>query len=79
MSGHPARRFGLSGRGVIELGALVDLVAFDDSRLEDRATYAEPLPEPASVEHVWANGRHVVEGGHPTGARHGQVLTRAPA
>lgn len=77
MSSFPARRFGLTGRGVMRTGAFADLVEFDEKRVRDRATYSEPLLAPMGVEHVVVNGQHAVDGGQYTGRRAGQVLSGA--
>ena len=42
MTGLTAARFGLAGRGCIEIGAFADLVLFDAERIIDRASFAEP-------------------------------------
>ncbi len=75
MTAWPARRFGLVDRGVVAVGAIADLVIFDSERVEDRATYQEPLLPPEGVEHVIVGGHHVVDGGVFTGGRAGRFLT----
>lgn len=75
MSSYPAQRFGLADRGVVRVGAIADLVVFDEERIRDQATYSEPLLPPTGVEHVIVNGQHVVDSGRLTGRRAGQVLS----
>ncbi len=80
MTGLPARRFGLAGRGAIAPGAFADLVLFDPERILDRATFDEPLQAPIGIRGVWVNGERIVDDrGQHTGARPGQLLRRAAA
>ncbi|HEO71681.1 MAG TPA: D-aminoacylase [Candidatus Hydrogenedentes bacterium] len=58
----PADHFGLEGRGHIEKGAYADVVVFNYGKIESRATFLEPEHFPVGIEHVFVNGRHVVEG-----------------
>lgn len=76
MTGLPARRFGLSGRGVVAAGACADLCVFDAERIIDRATFAEPTLPAAGIEHVFVNGRPVWSEGGTTGERPGRALRR---
>jgi N-acyl-D-aspartate/D-glutamate deacylase len=79
----PATRYGLAGRGRIEVGGAADLVLFDPARVGCRPTemlYDLPggrgrLVQGADgMEWVIVNGRPVVERGVPTGRRPGRVL-----
>jgi N-acyl-D-amino-acid deacylase len=74
MTGLPARRLGLSDRGVIRPGAKADLVVFDPRRVGDRATFEAPHQYPAGIEHVVVNGRFVIRDGEHTGSLPGRVL-----
>jgi dihydroorotase/N-acyl-D-amino-acid deacylase len=79
MTGMPARRFGLTDRGVLRPGAWADLVVFDPARIADVATYEDPHHPPAGIVHVLVNGVVVVRDGEHTGARPGRALRRAGA
>jgi N-acyl-D-aspartate/D-glutamate deacylase len=57
MSGMPARRLKLRGRGKIAVGAWADLVLFDPATVEDKATFADPFQYPAGIPTVVVNGR----------------------
>jgi dihydroorotase/N-acyl-D-amino-acid deacylase len=74
MTGMPAAKFGLDGRGVIAEGAAADLVLFDPATIADVATYTEPRQHPAGIRAVWVNGSEVVRDRAHTGARPGRAL-----
>ncbi|MGE0260681.1 MAG: amidohydrolase family protein, partial [Alphaproteobacteria bacterium] len=76
MTGLPAARFGLAGRGVVRAGAWADLCVFDAETVIDRATFAEPTLPAAGIDHVFANGRLVWSEGKSTGERPGRALRR---
>jgi N-acyl-D-amino-acid deacylase len=76
MTGLPAARFGLQGRGRIAPGFHADLVTFDPDRVLDRATYQSPHAPPDGVKAVYVNGQAACEDGHMTGVRAGHVLRR---
>jgi len=76
MTGLPASRFGLAGRGVIAPGCRADLVVFDPERVADAATFARPKVPAAGIVAVYVNGTVVWQDGRSTGARTGQVLRR---
>jgi N-acyl-D-amino-acid deacylase len=77
MTGLPAARFGLVGRGVIAPGAAADLVVFDPERIADTATFAQPKQPAAGIDTVYVNGVAVWRQGRGTGARPGTVIKRA--
>ncbi len=76
MTGFPATKFGLEGRGFIREGSFADLVLFDPDRIDDVASYDDPRRHPSGIRHVFVNGRAVVEDGVHTGARPGRALRR---
>jgi N-acyl-D-amino-acid deacylase len=77
MTGLPAAKFGLAGRGVIREGAFADLVVFDPVTVADLATYEEPRRFPAGIDAVVVNGVAVSRHGRHTGARPGRALRRS--
>jgi N-acyl-D-amino-acid deacylase len=79
MTGLPARRFGLAGRGSIAPGAVADITVFDAAAVRDRASYADPSAEPEGIECVIVNGRVAAERGTITDDRAGALLPRASA
>ncbi len=76
LTGQPAARLGLGGRGVLAPGAYADVTVFDPARFEDRGTTFEPNQLADGVVHVFVNGVHTLRNGGPTGERGGRVLRR---
>ncbi len=76
MTGFPARKFQLVGRGEIRAGAFADLVVFDPATIADAATFEDPHRPALGIHHVLVNGSAVVKDGEPTGARPGRPLRR---
>jgi N-acyl-D-amino-acid deacylase len=76
MTGLPAARFGLTGRGTVAEGAYADLTVFDPETVIDRATFAEPTLPAAGIAHVFVNGRPVWSDGKSSGERPGRALRR---
>ena len=77
MTGLPAARFGLVDRGAIREGAFADLVLFDPERIEDAATYDDPIQPARGLSAVYVNGRCAWRDGASTGERAGRVLRKA--
>jgi N-acyl-D-aspartate/D-glutamate deacylase len=75
----PARRLGLTDRGVLREGAMADVVIFDAATVADRATFENPHQYPAGVSEVLVNGVLMVDAGTFTTARPGRVLRRVRA
>ncbi len=76
MSGMPAAKFNLAGRGFIREGMFADLVLFDPATVLDTATYEDPRRPPAGMPYVFVNGVAVVREGAHTHARAGRPLRR---
>jgi len=76
MTGLPAERFGLDGRGVIRDGAFADVTVFDPETIIDRASFEQPVQQAAGIEHVFVNGERIWHEGRPTGRRPGRALRR---
>src|SRR5690606_3244390 len=76
MTGLPAERFRLHGRGLIREGFFADLVLFDPNDIDAGSTYDDPTRPPVGIEVVWVNGEEVVREGRHTGARPGRTLRR---
>lgn len=74
MTSWPAARFKLYDRGAIRLGLRADVTIFDYDKIKDLATYEKPSALPQGINYVLVNGVLVVDHGHHTGAKPGQVL-----
>jgi dihydroorotase/N-acyl-D-amino-acid deacylase len=74
MTSLPADRLGLEDRGRIRENAWADLVLFDAASVADQATFEAPHQYPRGIPFVIVNGVVVVDSGHATPARPGQVL-----
>ncbi|SPA56955.1 N-acyl-D-amino-acid deacylase family protein [Cupriavidus taiwanensis] len=67
MSGLAAQQYGLQDRGRIAPGAFADLVLFDAQRVQDRATFEDPLQLSTGIDGVWVNGAQVWQQGAQAG------------
>jgi N-acyl-D-aspartate/D-glutamate deacylase len=76
LTGQPAARLGLDGRGVLEPGAFADVAVFDPDRFAERGTTFEPNQLAEGVAHVVVNGVTTLRDGRETGDRGGRVLRR---
>jgi N-acyl-D-amino-acid deacylase len=75
MTGGVAERLGWKDRGWVRKGCAADLVVLDGGALRDTATFEEPARFPTGIDHVFINGRHVVDGEkYDATARAGRVL-----
>ncbi|MEO3798666.1 amidohydrolase family protein [Nonomuraea sp. B1E8] len=74
LAAHPARRFGLAGRGLVRGGFAADVVVFDPDTVADLATYAAPRTLASGVDDVLVSGVRVLAGGELTGATPGRAL-----
>ncbi|WP_251975962.1 N-acyl-D-amino-acid deacylase family protein [Salinicola avicenniae] len=76
MTGLSAANFGLVDRGYVRVGAYADLVLFDLDRLEDTATYSDPISAASGIERVIVNGADAYLHGQASEARRGRLLRR---
>jgi N-acyl-D-amino-acid deacylase len=76
MTGLPAARFGLDGRGMIREGYHADLVLFDPEMILDTATFTDPVKPSEGIHSVWVNGTLTYTSAGATGAHAGRFLKR---
>ena len=74
MSCMAAKRIGLKAKGSLRPGADADIVIFDPERIEDRATYAEPLLPPVGIDRVLIGGRTALLNGEVQNSELGRAL-----
>ena len=72
----PAQILGISDRGVLSEGKWADIVLFDPEKIDDTATYQEPISYPEGIPYVFVNGKLVVDQQRLTGNLPGQVLRK---
>lgn len=76
MTGLPAKRFGLTKRGVIREGNFADLVIFNPLNINDKGTFQHPKQAAEGIEHVFVNGVQTWSNRQMTGLRAGKFLSR---
>ena len=76
MTSFPARRIGITDRGVVRVGMKADLVIFDPASVRDTATFESPHQYAEGVVAVFVNGVAVFENGRMTGAKPGRILRK---
>jgi N-acyl-D-amino-acid deacylase len=79
LTGRPARRLGLTDRGLVREGYHADLVLFDPATVKDTATFADPRQQAAGIPWVFVGGVPVIENGVRTDALPGRAIRHAPA
>jgi N-acyl-D-amino-acid deacylase len=75
----PAKRLGLTDRGIVREGYFADLLVFNPDTIEDITTDEDPAQYPKGIKYVLVNGQVVVENSTPTGALPGKVLRHKPS
>ena len=76
MTSMPATHFRLKDRGLLRKGMYADLVVFDFDKLDTVSTIEKPLAYAKGIEHVFVNGKQVIENMQHTGARPGKNILR---
>lgn len=75
MTGFPAARFKLRGRGVLRPNNYADITVFSPDTINDRATFDHPLRLAQGVGHVLVNGKPIITDGEAVaGATPGRYL-----
>lgn len=63
MTAMPADRLHLQNKGRLNAGADADIVIFDPERVQDRATFSQPLLSPVGIDYVLIGGEIAAENG----------------
>ena len=76
MTALPARVYGTEGRGVLEAGAVADVIVVDLERFRDTAEYDDPHGLAEGVEYSLVNGTLAIDEGRFTDALAGEALVK---
>ncbi|MEX2422979.1 MAG: D-aminoacylase [Acidimicrobiia bacterium] len=76
LTGEPARRLGLTDRGVLREGAVADFVIFDPATVSDNAEFGQEPAAPSGIDVVAVSGAVIVDHGAVSPDRPGRVLRR---
>ena len=74
MTSAPARKLGITDRGLVKEGFWADIVVFDPASVADTATYEHPHGISKGIRYVFVNGVLACEDGQLTNALAGRVL-----
>jgi N-acyl-D-amino-acid deacylase len=61
ITGFPARRFGLSNKGLLKPGYAADVTVYDPLKIRSRATYSDPEQSPEGIRYVIRAGQFLLE------------------
>ncbi|MDD5490011.1 MAG: D-aminoacylase [Candidatus Moranbacteria bacterium] len=75
MTGLPAKKFKLEGRGVLEKGNFADITVFDPKIISDKATVENPYQYSEGVEQVVVNGKFAMRDRKLTGEMSGEFIS----
>ena len=76
MTGKPAKKFKLDGRGFLKVGNIADIVVFDPEKIADRSTMEEPYQYAVGVQSLLVNGILTIENGVYNGKRSGTIYRK---
>lgn len=74
VTGQPAERFRLAGKGVIAPGADADLCLFDAENIRERDSYEHPDGLASGMDYVFVGGRPAIAEGKFTGETNGRAI-----
>lgn len=63
MTAMPAEKLGLKNKGRLNVGADADVVIFDPAKIEDCATFAEPVLPPVGIDYCLISGKIAAQNG----------------
>ena len=70
----PATNLKIKKRGALKAGYFGDLAIFDPDKIEDHASFENPMQYSTGMVHVFVNGTQVLKDGEHTGALPGRVV-----
>jgi N-acyl-D-amino-acid deacylase len=74
MTGFPAEKFGLDGRGKIAKKYFADIIVIDPQTIASPASKESPYQYSRGIETMVVNGQVVMKDGKVTGKRSGKIL-----
>ena len=74
ITGMPADRYGLKGKGYIREGYDADLVLFDYETIQDHADFMDPFKLNEGIQQLYIGGELVLENNEPTGVWKGKYI-----
>ncbi|MVM29029.1 amidohydrolase family protein [Spirosoma sp. HMF4905] len=74
LSSLPATNHKLANRGFLKPGYFADVVIFDPATIADKATFENSFQYAVGVQHVFINGKQVLNNGEHTGVLPGRAL-----
>lgn len=75
ITGLPAEHFQLKQRGFIKKDYFADVLVFDPKTIAPNCDFNNPKGKPSGIDHVFINGKHIIEKGElKNGALPGRVL-----
>jgi N-acyl-D-amino-acid deacylase len=74
MTSLPAQKFQLKDRGLLKEGYAADIIVFDETTVNDKATFEKPHQFSVGFKYVLVNGQLVIDEGIHNGTRSGQTL-----
>ena len=77
MTALPARVYGIADRGVVEAGAVADIIVVDLDGFRDTAEYNDPHGLAEGVEYSLVNGTFAIDEGRFTDVLAGEALVKA--
>lgn len=72
----PSKRMGLSSKGTLSIGADADVTVFNLNKIEDGATYLEPVKKPIGIEFVVIGGEIALKHGNIVNNRVGKSIRK---
>lgn len=77
MTGLPAARMKLTGRGVLKEGSFADVLVFDPKRFADHATFQDPAQMATGLDYMFVNGKLTIRQDEWVEEAHNGVLLLA--
>jgi N-acyl-D-amino-acid deacylase len=76
MTSMSLQRFGVRDRGLIREGCFADITIFDETSVNEKGTYFDPVHFPEGIKYVIINGTLVLENGRYNSKLCGHVLRK---